>query len=97
MERNSAVQGNGKITNIRFEFNTAPQANYQETKNLAFASREFLDDGDAEVNDCGKEVTKEEQQQDDDSKTSTSAFQRGRKRKKSKPDPNQGTLLLDTT
>ncbi|MEF3311969.1 extracellular solute-binding protein [Paenibacillus sp. GYB004] len=32
-----------KMTNIQFEFNTPPQANYQEAKNLAFASRQLPD------------------------------------------------------
>lgn len=32
-----------KMTNIHFEFNTPPQANYQEAKNLAFASRQLPD------------------------------------------------------
>lgn len=32
-----------KKTNIRFDFDTPPQANYQETKNLAFASRQLPD------------------------------------------------------
>ncbi|RKN85179.1 extracellular solute-binding protein [Paenibacillus ginsengarvi] len=32
-----------KMTNIHFEFNTPPAANYQEAKNLAFASRQLPD------------------------------------------------------